>query len=139
MGRPPWALRLGEVILRGICRELPAEQAQDCLAEWSAELPAIWSDPALPRWRSPGRVLAFCLGQRRTVRCLVPPPVDDPEDMLRAVGPLVGSALSLALTSDEGGFVGEAGTFVAGLLAVVGVIGLRPRKSRRKDDSRGSG
>ncbi|MEU5335647.1 hypothetical protein AB0G51_20300 [Streptomyces asoensis] len=137
MNRAPWALRAGEFILRRICRGLPAEKAEDCFAEWSAELPAIWDDEALPRWRASTRVLAYCLGQRRTAGFLMPPPDDDPAEMLRAA-PLIAAALIFAF-DDAHGLVGDIGTYTSELLSVIAVFTLRPRRTKRKNGSRGSG
>lgn len=138
MNRAPWALRAGEFVLRRICRGLPTEKAQDCCAEWAAELPEIWDDDALPRWRASARVLAYCLGQRQTAQYLMPPPSDDPDEMFRAA-PLLGAALIAAVSVDAEGLVGEACTCAAGLLSVIGVITLRPRRTKRQGDSWGRG
>ncbi|MEU5281070.1 hypothetical protein AB0G87_32205 [Streptomyces asoensis] len=134
MSRAPWALRAGELILHRICHGLPVEEAEDCFAEWSAELPAIWDDKELPRWRASTRVLAYCLGQRRTAQFLMPPPDDDPVEMFRAA-PLIGAALLLALSPDTQGLVGDVCMYAAELLSVIGVITLRPRRARRRNGS----
>ncbi|MGQ4374780.1 hypothetical protein ACN6K9_001651 [Streptomyces sp. SAS_267] len=138
MSPTPWALRVGDFILRRICHELPAQEAEDCFAEWSAELPAIWDDEALPRWRAATRVLAYCLGQRGTAQSLMPTPGDDPTEMLRAA-PLIAGALLLALSTDAQGLVGDIGTYAAELLSLIGLITLRPRRSRRSNGSGKSG
>lgn len=134
MSPAPWALRAGEFILRRICRELPAREAEDCFAEWSAELPAIWADEELPRRRAAVRVFAYCLGQRRTVLALTPLPGDDPDEMLRAA-PLVGGALLLGLSTDAQGLAGDISAYTAELLVLIGLITLRPRRSKRDNDS----
>ncbi|MDH6222805.1 hypothetical protein [Streptomyces pseudovenezuelae] len=138
MGRAPWALRAGEFILRQICHQLPAQEAKDCFTEWSAELPAIWDDEALPRWRAATRVLAYCHGQRHTAQSLTPPPGEDPAEMLRAT-PLMGAALISALSTDAQGLVGDISTYAIGLLSLMGVIALRPRRAKRNDGSGSSG
>ncbi|MFI1376066.1 hypothetical protein ACH4UY_29170 [Streptomyces longwoodensis] len=138
MSCTPWALRIGESILRRICHELPANEAHDCFAEWSAELPAIWSDETLPRWRAAIRVLAYCLGQRATAQSLTPPPDDDPAEMHRAA-PLIGGAVLLSLSSDTQSLVGDISNYTADLLILIGVITLRPRRSRRSNGSGKSG
>ncbi|MET9122273.1 hypothetical protein [Streptomyces sp. NPDC004528] len=138
MKRAPWALRAGEFILRRICHGLPAEKAEDCFAEWAAELPVIWDDDTLPRWRAATRVLAYCLGQRHTVPYLMAPPGDDPAEMFRAA-PLFGAMVIFALVADEQGVVGDLGTYAAELLSVIGVITLRPRRAKDKGGPGGSG
>ncbi|WP_332880922.1 hypothetical protein [Streptomyces sp. NBC_00564] len=138
MGRAPWALRAGEFVLRRICHQLPVQEAEDCFAEWSAELPAIWDDEALPRWRAATCVLAYCLGQRHTAQSLTPPPDDDPAEMLRAM-PLIAAMLILVLFDDVQGLVGEIGTYTAEVLSVIGAIALRPRRAKRSNDSGRSG
>ncbi|MGW3312079.1 hypothetical protein ACWDG9_36475 [Streptomyces sp. NPDC001073] len=134
MSPAPWALRAGEFLLRRVCRELPAGEAEDCFAEWSAELPAIWADEELSRRRAAAHVLAYCLGQRRTAQALTPPPGDDPAEMLRAT-PLIGGTLILALSTDAPGLAGDICTYTAELLALIGLITLRPRRSKRDNDS----
>lgn len=138
MSRAPWALRAGELILHRICHGLPVEEAEDCFAEWSAELPAIWDDKELPRWRASTRVLTYCLGQRRTAQFLMPPPDDDPADMFRAAPLIAAAALLLARSADTQGLAGDICTYTAELLSMIGASTLRIRTARRSNGSGGS-
>ena len=58
-------LRLSEYLIRCACRRLPAATRDERFREWTAELPAILSDPAVRlRWHRAARMLRFAAGNR---------------------------------------------------------------------------
>lgn len=55
-----WALRIGECLVRGACRRLPAKVRERRYQEWMAELPVILQDPGVsPAARRVARMLGF--------------------------------------------------------------------------------
>lgn len=131
MNRSPWPQRAAECLLRRACRRLPEEQAEERFAEWSAELPAIVSDPDLSGLRAAWRAVAFALGQIRTAEELAARQPADPLDAVRTF-PLAGALILLAVASDSDGMAGSIATTVAGVLAVVGCITLRPKRAQTR-------
>ncbi|MEV5989360.1 hypothetical protein AB0L85_31030 [Streptomyces sp. NPDC052051] len=135
MNRSPRPQRAAEFLLRRACRRLPEEQAEERFAEWSAELPAIVSDPDLSDFRAAWRAVAFAFGQIRTAEELAARQPADPFDAIRAF-PLVGALILLAVTSDSEGMMDSVATVTAEVLAVVGCITLRPKRARTRSCAR---
>ena len=66
--------RIGERIIRGSCRQFPADVGADRCREWTAELSAILDDASIrSSFLRALRALAFCAGIARTTRQLSRP------------------------------------------------------------------
>jgi hypothetical protein len=66
--------RIGERIIRGSCRQFPADVGADRCREWTAELSAILDDASIrSSFLRALRALAFCAGIAKTTRQLSRP------------------------------------------------------------------
>lgn len=138
------ARRLAERIIRRACRRVPAATRDERYREWTAELPAILSDPDVDSAvRRSARALRYAAGVARSTRRLHPPaePASGdtgvpglfprPDGVIPALAAVVvwGAVLGLARAfpaifspADPWLPAAVAATFVPGILVVAAIV-----------------